>query len=483
MTVQELADAMAGTLHATPADTVVTDVVTDSRQVPEGSMFVAIRGERADGHEFAAAAVASGAALVLADHPVVDPVAGPLPCLVVPDPVIALGRLAGWVREHRLDCTVVAITGSSGKTSTKDLIASVLSELGPTVSPVGSFNTEVGLPLTILSADRDTRYLVLEMGMRGEGHIDYLVGIARPDVGVVINVGSAHLGMLGSREAIARAKGELVSGLRAGAVAILNGDDPLVRRMSELAGTAVVTFGESADCDIRATEIRLDELARPSFTLVDDRAGRHEGRAVSLAFSGEHYVSNALAAAAVGLSVGGSLDQVVAGLAAARPTSRWRMEVRVAPAGYTVVNDAYNANPESMRAALKSLAAMAGGRRTWAVLGEMLELGDASVDEHDAIGRLAVRLDVSRLVCVGPGTRVMHLGASNEGSWGDESMHVPDADAAIALLLAELRPDDVVLVKASRGIGLERVADALLAANPADPAGVPDAGAAAGGAA
>jgi len=222
----------------------------------------------------------------------------------------------------------------------------------------------------------------------------------------------------------------------------------------------VVTFGESAECEVRATDIRLDAMARPTFTL--HRASPPESAPVTLAYSGEHYVSNALAAAAVAFSLGASMEQVADGLRAAEPSGRWRMEVRVADAGFTVVNDAYNANPESMRAALKALAAMAAGRRTWAVLGEMRELGDASVDEHDAIGRLAVRLDISRLVCVGEGTRVMHLGASNEGSWGEESIHVPDIDAAIALLREQVRPDDVVLVKASRSIGLERVAEALL---------------------
>jgi UDP-N-acetylmuramoyl-tripeptide--D-alanyl-D-alanine ligase len=298
------------------------------------------------------------------------------------------------------------------------------------------------------------------MGMRGEGHIAYLVDIAAPDVGVVINVGSAHLGMLGSREAIARAKGELIRGLSAEGVAVLNGDDPLVRDMAGTTAAHVVMFGESADSAVRATDIRIDELARPSFTLTDSRSG--DARPVTLQFSGEHYVPNALAAAAVALSLGGSVEQVADALRAAEPRSRWRMEVSVAPGGFTVVNDAYNANPESMRAALKTLAAMAAGRRTWAVLGEMRELGDETVAEHDAIGRLAVRLDISRLVCVGEGTHVMHLGASNEGSWGDESIHVPDVDAAIDLLKAQVRPDDVVLVKASRSIGLERVAEALL---------------------
>jgi UDP-N-acetylmuramoyl-tripeptide--D-alanyl-D-alanine ligase len=446
---------------AIDAAAVVTDVCVDSRAVPSGSLFVAIRGERVDGHDFAADVIAAGAAAVLAARPLVDADGAALPCIVVDDPVEALGRLAANVRRTRLRCAVVAITGSSGKTSTKDLVAAVLSTMGPTVSAAGSFNTEVGLPLTILAADETTEYLVLEMGMRGEGHIAYLVDIAGPDVGVVINVGSAHLGMLGSREAIARAKGELVRGLSATGIAVLNADDPLVRDMAGTTAARVVTFGEAPDADVRATDIRIDELARPSFTLTDARSG--EAQPVSLQFSGEHYVPNALAAATVALCLGASLEQVADGLRAAEPASRWRMEVSVAPGGFTVVNDAYNANPESMRAALKTLAAMAAGRRTWAVLGEMRELGDDAMVEHDAIGRLAVRLDISRLVCVGEGTRVMHLGASNEGSWGEESIHVPDVDAAIALLAEQVRPDDVVLVKASRSIGLERVAAALLA--------------------
>lgn len=462
LTAGEIAVAVGGRLSAIDSATLIADVCVDSRAAGAGALFVAIRGERVDGHDFAAEVIGAGAAAVLAARPLQDDAGGALPCIVVDDPVAALGRLAAEVRRTRLNCSVVAITGSSGKTSTKDLIASVLSVMGPTVSAEGSFNTEVGLPLTILSADETTEYLVLEMGMRGEGHIAYLVDIAAPDLGVVINVGSAHLGMLGSREAIARAKGELIRGLSADGVAVLNGDDPLVREMAGTTAAQVVMFGESADSDVRATDIRIDELARPSFTLTDSRSG--DVRPVTLQFSGEHYVPNALAAAAVALSLGGSVEQVADALRAAEPRSRWRMEVSVAPGGFTVVNDSYNANPESMRAALKTLAAMAAGRRTWAVLGEMRELGDETVAEHDAIGRLAVRLDISRLVCVGEGTHVMHLGASNEGSWGDESIHVPDVDAAIDLLQSQVRPDDVVLVKASRSIGLERVAEALLSA-------------------
>lgn len=438
----------------------ITGVTVDSRAVTAGDLFVAIGGERVDGHDFAADAVSAGAVCVLASRELSDDAGTPLPCIVVDDPVAALGQLASWYRRERLACTVIGITGSSGKTSTKDLVARVLSTAAPTVSARGSFNTEVGLPLTVLGADADTRFLVLEMGMRGEGHIAYLVGLMKPDIGVVLNVGSAHLEMLGSREAIARAKSEMVRELPSTAIAVLNGDDPAVRAMADITAAQVLTFGEAPDADLRATDVRVDGGARPSFTLTDTRTD--EAMPVALLLSGEHHVSNSCAAAAVGRAVGLSMEQIADALRAAEPDSRWRMEVRVAPAGFTVINDAYNANPESMRAALKSLAAMAAGRRTWAVLGEMRELGDASVEEHDAIGRLAVRLDISRLVCVGEGTRVMHLGASSEGSWGEESIHVPDVDAAIALLREQVGPDDVVLVKASRSIGLERVAEALL---------------------
>jgi UDP-N-acetylmuramoyl-tripeptide--D-alanyl-D-alanine ligase len=300
------------------------------------------------------------------------------------------------------------------------------------------------------------------MGMRGLGHIGYLVDIARPDVGVILNVGSAHVGMLGSREGIAEAKGELAAGLATDAVAVLNADDSQVRGMASRTAAQVVTFGESPAASVRAESVRLDDHARASFDLVDDRNGEHLSAQVALQLVGEHYVSNALAVAATALSLGVSVELVARELSNAAVQSKWRMEVSEAPGGFTVINDAYNANPESMRAALKTLVALGRGRRTWAVLGEMRELGDDALTEHDAIGRLAVRLDVSQLVCVGAGTRVMHIAASNEGSWSEESVFVPDVDAAIAFVEASVKSGDVVLVKASRSVGLERVAQALL---------------------
>jgi UDP-N-acetylmuramoyl-tripeptide--D-alanyl-D-alanine ligase len=325
-------------------------------------------------------------------------------------------------------------------------------------------NNELGHPYTVLLADADTRYLVLELGARGIGHIRHLTTIAPPRIGVELNVGSAHLGEFGSREAIARAKGELVEALPAEGVAVLNADDPLVSAMAARTAARVVRFGGSADADVRACDVEVDDLGRPRFRL----AAADATAPVELRLVGEHHVANALAAAAVALEAGMSLPDVAAGLSEARPVSRWRMEVTERPDGVLVVNDAYNANPESMRAALKALASVArarraAGGRSFAVLGPMAELGADAVAEHDSVGRLAVRLDISRLVAVGEDARAIQHGAALEGSWGGESSWVPDVEAALATLRAELRPGDVVLVKASRAAGLERVALALAA--------------------
>ena len=457
LTLGEIAAATGGALlPGTDAGALVTSVVTDSREVGPGALFVAIAGDHHDGHDHAAAAAAAGAVGVLASREV------DAPGVLVGDTVVALGDVAR--EDHRrlaaAGVRTVALTGSSGKTSTKDLLAQLLPLVGPTVATQGNHNNEIGLPLTVLAADEDTGLLVLEMGMRGLGHLAYLTGIAVPDVALVLNVGTAHVGEVGSREDVARAKAELVEALRPDGLAVLNADDPAVRAMASLTSARVVMFGEGAGADVRATDVRLDDRACASFVL--HRAGA--SAPVSLPLPGEHQVSNALAAAAVALELGATLPGVAAALGAVTGRSRWRMEVSQTEDGVTVVNDAYNANPESVRAALKALVAMGGReRRTWAVLGEMKELGPDAVAEHDAIGRLAVRLDVSRLVCVGDGARTMHLGAAQEGSWGQESVWLPDADAAVALLRRELRPGDVVLVKASRSIGLEGVAQALLA--------------------
>ncbi|NLU74567.1 UDP-N-acetylmuramoyl-tripeptide--D-alanyl-D-alanine ligase [Streptomyces sp. HNM0575] len=450
-----------------PDARVTGPVVIDSRKVAEGSLFAAFAGERADGHDFARSAVGDGAVAVLATRPV------GVPAIVVDDVTRALGALARHAVE-RLGTQVVALTGSAGKTSTKDLIAQLLEHLGPTVWTPGSLNNEIGLPLTALRAEAGTRHLVLEMGARGVGHIRYLTELTPPRIGVVLNVGTAHIGEFGGREQIALAKGELVEALPPaapdgegggpdgggrGGVAVLNADDPLVRAMSERTSARVLLFGEAEDAHVRAENVRLTDQGRPTFTL---RTPTGCGD-VTMRLYGEHHVSNALAAAAVAHELGMPAGDIATALSAASTLSRWRMEVTERADGVTVVNDAYNANPESTRAALRALAAMGRGRRTWAVLGEMAELGDESLAEHDAVGRLAVRLNVSKLVAVGGQEAVwLDMGAKNEGSWGEESVHVSDAEAAVELLRSELRPGDVVLVKASRSVGLERVADALV---------------------
>ncbi|MFJ1702285.1 UDP-N-acetylmuramoyl-tripeptide--D-alanyl-D-alanine ligase [Kitasatospora sp. NPDC088346] len=458
LTLAEAAAAVGGTLDgADPQARITGAVVVDSRLVEDGGLFAAVLGEHVDGHDYAERAIADGAVAVLASRPV------GVPAILVDDVVQALGRLARGVVERARDTAFVALTGSAGKTSTKDLIGQLLQRRGETVFPPGSFNNEIGMPLTALRITGSTRHLVLEMGARGKGHIDYLTGIVPPTVGVVLNVGTAHVGEFGSKQAIAEAKGELVEALTSDGVAILNADDPLVRAMAERTKARVVLFGESRDAEIRAEGVRLDDTGRPSFTLVTPAGSA----AVKLRLYGEHHVSNALAAAAVAVELEMPVDDAAEALSEAGALSRWRMEVVDRADGVTVVNDAYNANPDSMRAALRALATMAGRgperRRTWAVLGEMRELGEESLDEHDAIGRLAVRLDVTKLVAVGGREAAcMELGARNEGSWGEESVLVSDADAAVELLRSQLQPGDVVLVKASRSVGLEKVAEALL---------------------
>lgn len=462
LSLAEIAALTGGRQHdITDPDARVTGpVVIDSRQVGPGALFAAFAGVRADGHDFAAAAVEAGAVAVLASRPV------GVPAVVVDDVTRALGALARHLVQT-LGTHVVAMTGSSGKTSTKDLIAQLLQRLGPTVWPEGSQNNEIGLPLTALRADESTRHLVLEMGARGIGHIRYLTELTPPRIGVVLNVGTAHLGEFGGREQIAQAKGELVENLPAaddGGVAVLNADDPYVRAMASRTRARVVFFGEDPEADVRAENVRLSDRGTPAFTL-HTPTGCGD---VTMRLYGEHHVSNALAAAAVAHQLGMPAGDIADALSSASTLSRWRMEVTERADGVTVVNDAYNANPDSMRAALRALSAMgqavkARGGRTWAVLGEMAELGDDSLAEHDAIGRLAVRLNVSKLVAVGGREAAwLDMGAKNEGSWGEESVHVSDTEAAVDLLRSQLRAGDVVLVKASRSVGLEKVAAALL---------------------
>ncbi|MCW2549484.1 MAG: murF [Mycobacterium sp.] len=455
--LDEVAAAVGGQLvPGTDPGRLASGLVIDSRQAGPGLLFAALPGEHTDGHAFVAPAHEAGAAAALVCRPVDGP------AILVADVAQAMADLAMYSLARLPELRVVALTGSSGKTSTKDLVAALLEPAGATIAPPGSYNNDLGVPLTVLRADESTRFLVLEMGARGKGHIARLCQIAPPSIGVVLNVGSAHLGEFGSRQATADSKGELAEAARD--VAILNADDSLVAHMASRAKRRVVTFGEGAGADVRAEKVELDDQGRATFTLRTP-AGRAR---VRLALVGAHQVANALAAAAVALECGRTPQQIADSLALATPRSRWRMEVAEASGGRTIINDAYNANPESMRAALKTLAVLGrpssgrAARRTVAVLGPMYELGPTSVDEHDAIGRLAVRLDVGKLVVVGSDAAAIHTGACLEGSWGEESVLVADVPAALDVLKRELRDGDVVLIKASRAAGLERVAAALL---------------------
>ena len=456
MTLPEIADVVGGTVHDDAGVSITAPAFVDSRVAEMGGLFVAIVGQRVDGHDYAAAAVGSGAAGVLGSR------ATGQPTVLVEDPLAALAALARHVLGVLTGMTVIGLTGSQGKTSTKDLLAQVLAGAGTTVATSGSLNNELGLPLTVLRAEVDTDYLVLEMGASHLGDLTYLCGIARPDVSLVLNVGKAHIGEFGTQADIAQAKGELVDALTPAGTAVLNADDPLVAAMAARTTARVLTYGDSPGVGVRLENLEVDELGRPGFDLRLGESTEH----VQMLLLGEHNAGNAAAAAAVATALGLPLAEVARTLSEARSTSMWRMEVHERSDGVIVVNDAYNANPDSMRAALKALAAIGRGRgpgaRTVAVLGEMRELGASSMEEHDAVGRLAVRLDIGQLVVVGEPARPIHLGAYLEGSWGEESVFVEDNAQALAWLRQNLSSGDVVLLKASRASALETVAEALV---------------------
>jgi UDP-N-acetylmuramoyl-tripeptide--D-alanyl-D-alanine ligase len=455
--VAELTGAVLADV-ADPAVLVSGPVVIDSRDVRAGSLFAALPGERVDGHDFAAAAIRSGAVAVLATRPV------GVPALIVDDVPAALARLARAVVDRVPGLEIIGITGSAGKTTTKDLAAQLIEQLGPTISPPGSFNNEIGHPLTALRVTEQTRYLVSEMSARGIGHIAALCQITPPHLGAVLCVGQAHVGEFGSVDQIALAKGELPEALPPDGVAVLNADDPRVIAMAARTRARVVTFGQSATAEIRADQVGLDELGRPRFTLVTPAGSAP----VQLLLFGEHNVTNALAAAALAYELGMGTAAVAAGLCAATARSRWRMEVSALPDGITLINDAYNASPDAMQAAIGSLAGMARGGRGIAVLGEMAELGDQSAELHEAAGVQAAEAGVTALIVVGDGAAPMLAGAKSVGIWDGELVHVPDATAAVEAVRSRMRPGDVVLVKASHAIGLERVALALTGERPLD---------------
>jgi UDP-N-acetylmuramoyl-tripeptide--D-alanyl-D-alanine ligase len=458
--LSELADALHGSLvvpaGANADDTVGGSVQTNSALVTPGSIFFALPGQVTDGHLYAPDAVERGAALVVAERPLATGV----PVLVVADGVRALADLARLVVARVRasgSLRVVGITGSNGKTTTKNLLRAILDAEGPTVAPAGSFNNQVGAPITMLQVDGATEYLVSEMGASGMGEIARLVGIAMPDISVVLKVGLAHAGEFGGIEATQRAKSEIVRELPSTAVAVLNADDGRVAAMAGMTAARVVWFGLSPNAEVRADDV-LATASGTRFTLVVDG----QRSPVQLQILGEHHVSNALAALAVARELGVDLGRAIAAIESVPRAERWRMEVLHPGGGITVINDAYNASPDSTAAALKTLAQiLEPGQRSVAVLGEMAELGEYAQEEHDRLGRLVVRLNIGKLVVVGDGARHIHAAAGLEGSWDGESVFVRDLDAAYDLLREELRDGDVVLVKSSKSAGLRFLGDRL----------------------
>ncbi|RAX14791.1 UDP-N-acetylmuramoyl-tripeptide--D-alanyl-D-alanine ligase [Pseudarthrobacter sp. AG30] len=467
-TAAEIAEITNGRLDADPGITPLS-VVTDSREATQGSLYVAKPGEQADGHDFVDAAFAAGAILALVERPVAAPDGRVYPTVLVADAVLAMGALAAEaVRRIRAarsaagdQLTVVGITGSAGKTTTKDLLAGILSTQGATVAPQGSYNGEVGVPLTVFRAGTDTRYLVIEMGATGIGHIRYLAEMVKPDIGVVLAVGTAHAGEFGGVENIARAKGEMVEGLTSAGTAIINLDDERVAAMRSRTSATVLGFSAEGRPDAVVQALNADTNAEgcPEFDL--QLPDGEAPRPVRSRLIGAHHVGNLLAAASAACAAGVPGDRIAESLSQQAAASRWRMERTERPDGVTIINDAYNANPESMRAALRTLADLGRGRRTWAVLGAMLELGEDSIREHTAVGTQVVRLNISRLLVVGREARALYVSAVQEGSWGDECLFAETAEEAYQILDAELQPGDLVLFKSSNSVGLRHLGDRI----------------------
>jgi len=462
MTLAEVAQAVSGTLHVhgsdTP-DTIVSGVVdTDSRAMTAGGVFVAKPGEVTDGHRFVGAAVAGGATAAIVEHLVDDAVSQ----IVVPDAVQALADLAREVVARvraggRLE--IVGITGSNGKTTTKNLLARILQDEGETVAPRDSFNNEVGAPVTMLRVTEGTRYLVSEFGASRIGRIAELAGLVTPDVGAVLMVGLAHAGGFGGVEETQRAKTELVEAVRPGGVAVLNADDPRVAAMAAVAearGVSVRWFGRSSAAQVRAEDVEVTASGTTCTIVVGE-----ERMPLHLRVLGEHHVMNALAALAVAETLGVPVATSIARLETVDIAERWRMQ----PLGsdrVRIINDAYNASPDSMAAALRTIAQIAEpGQRKVAVLGAMSELGEYAGEEHDRVGLLAVRLRFERIVVVGSAARRLYLAAIGEGSWDGEAVFFETQDEAFDYLLDELRDGDRVLVKSSNSAGLRHLGDRL----------------------
>ena len=443
LTAGEIALLVGGELHCDSNLLISKAPVFDSRLATPGSFFLALKGENIDGHEFVAEAYRFGSVFSLTTR-LIDG-----PCIIVKDVIFATAVLAAFIRTRLSNLTVVAVTGSQGKTSTKDLLAHMLAAVGPTVAPFGSFNNDLGLPITLLECDERTRFCILEMGARHKGDIARLCEIAKPDIGVVLVVGTAHFSEFGSQLAIAETKSELVQALGKKGIAVLGSYDEFTPAMASLHDGVVITFGERSDVDVRAADVEIRE-GRPHFDLVT-KAGRD---AVGMRLIGAHQVSNALAAAAVGTALALPLELIASSLSTAEVHSKWRMEL-VELDELLLINDAYNANPASMEAALRSLAffAQERGGQSWGFLGKMHELGESGEIASRDIGTLASEIGIDHLVIVNApeyGTGV-----------GPMQFHHVANIAEATNFVNYFAPGDIVLVKASRAEHFELLAQEI----------------------
>ena len=459
LTVSEVAAAVNGKIIGDPNVVITGSVETDSRLIKTGALFVAKPGEVTDGHLFVAKAQQLGAVAAIVERKVTD---ATVPQIMVGDSVLALGELAKFVLEkirETSDLKVIGVTGSNGKTTTKNMLREVLSKVGETIAPIESYNNEVGAPYSILQTNHATKFLVVEMGAGGAGSIGYLAKIAKPDIGVVLKVGLAHVGEFGGIETTAQIKSELPRALHADSVLILNSDDGYVADMANLTEARKVWFGTGSDANYRGSNQQVS-IDGTSFELTWPDGN---SAIVKLQIVGEHHVMNALATAAVADELGVDRGLIISALESMPLAERWRMQLLQRADGVTIINDAYNASPDSTKAALQTLAQLGkSGRRTIAILGEMAELGAESREQHDAIGRIVVRLNIDQLIVVGQGAKLIHMGAEQEGSWDGESKFFESIDEALAHVRGMLRAGDLVLVKSSKSANLRHLGDQLM---------------------
>ena len=446
LTLEQIATIVGGKTYGNASAVITSAPVFDSRSAVSGSLFLALVGENSDGHSFVEDAKAHGATGFMTTKEVKGD------GVLVADVLLAVRTLAAYVRKQLPDLTVIGITGSSGKTTTKDLLASILSSRAICVATKASFNNELGAPITLLECDADTKYCILEMGARHMGDIAALCEMARPNVGVVLRVGTAHLGEFGSVEKIAQTKGELIQSLEPEAIAVLGTYDPHTKAMKSLHAGKIIYFGEGAHDDVRAADIEMRE-ARPHFDLVTP-AGRD---AVGMRLIGAHQISNALAAAAVCTALEIPIEVIASGLSTADLASKWRMQISDVE-DLLIINDSYNANPESMNAALDSMVLFAQerGGASWAFLGQMHELGPESNALHASVAAHAHKLGIDHLVTIG--TRAFAEGIPAQSS---TTLHYCEDIPQALSLVSHFAQGDVVLVKASRSEHFETLSQGI----------------------